>query len=236
MRYSLALILVAVFFFNQSIAGNIQKTDSLPNQVVTSKKGYTLTFIVQADVFSPEVQKKMIKAFFKVYPKQVKKYNPDSPREVTFIVDSSYKGVAATFRDAVRFNPDWFAKNPEDIDVVTHEAMHVVQAYRFRRAPSWITEGIADYVRYEFGVNNKKANWTLPDYNPRQSYEDSYRITARFLVWITKHFDSDFVVKLDKQLRSGTYEGDIWKEETGFSLDELWKQYAASPELKLKYK
>lgn len=200
------------------------------------KKGFDLVFINRDSSFSNETKKRLIDAFFEVYPKEVKKYNKNSAKKVTFIIDPSYKGVAATSRAVVRFNPGWFVSHPEDIDVVTHEAMHVVQSYHFGNVPGWLTEGIADYVRYEFGVNNKAGNWTLPDYNPKQSYENSYRITARFLIWIQKHKNKKIVVELDKNMREGTYSDDLWKELTGNTLDELWREYGKNPELKLSYK
>jgi hypothetical protein len=72
-------------------------------------------------------------------------------------------------------------KHPEDLDVVTHEVMHIVQNYDRSTLPGWLTEGIADYVRYKYGVDNAGSKWALPYYKAGQSYKNSYRITARFL-------------------------------------------------------
>lgn len=201
-----------------------------------TKKGFTLIFINKDSTFNPEVKTNLVKTFFKVYPKEAKRFNPATARKVTFIIDPKYKGVAATGNTVVRFNPEWFRKHPEDIDVVTHEAMHIVQHYRSRHVPGWLTEGIADYVRYEYGVNNKAAGWTLTDYNPKQSYKNAYRITARFLVWVQKHYNKSIVDKLDSAARDGSYKEDLWKEWTGKTPDELWEAYGKNPQLKLRYK
>jgi len=105
--------------------------------------------------------------------------------------------------------------------------MHVVQAYK-RHVPGWVTEGIADYVRYKFGVDNEGAGWKLPAFSPVHSYRDSYRITARFFNWIEENIKKGFVVALDSRARAGQYNAAVWKEITGKTLDELWQEYAAS--------
>jgi hypothetical protein len=191
-----------------------------------TKNGYTLIFVNKDEQFSDEVKKEMIDAYFKVYPKQAKEYNPKTIKKVTFLIDPTYDGVAATADGLTRYNPQWFRKNPHDIDVVTHEVMHITQSYP--GGPGWVTEGIADYVRYTMGVANKEAGWTLPASSPTQHYDNSYRITARFFVWLTKNVRSSIVKDLDKSMRAGTYTDDIWKKLTSKNVDELWAMYSAS--------
>jgi hypothetical protein len=200
-----------------------------------SQKGYTLIFINKDSTFSSHVKKQLIKTFFIVYPKEAERFNRQTAKKVTFIMDPGYKGVAATSGAVTRFDPRWFKKHPKDIDVVTHEVMHIIQDYHSGHAPGWLTEGIADYARYTYGMNNKAADWTLPDYNPRQNYKDAYRVTARFLVWLQKNVSKNIVDKLNAILHSGTYTQDTWKKLTGKSVDELWKMYAKSPALDLHY-
>ncbi len=48
--------------------------------------------------------------------------------------------------------------------------MHIVQNYGRSTRPGWLTEGIADYVRYKYGVDNVGSKWALPDYKAGQSY------------------------------------------------------------------
>jgi hypothetical protein len=197
-------------------------------------KPYTLIFINNDSTFAQTgspVKQRMENTFFEVYPKLAKTYNKKTLKTVTFIIDPNYDGVAATSDGIVRYNPKWMLKAPTDIDVVTHEVMHIVQDYGNTNGPGWLTEGIADYVRYKFGVDNAGANWKLPAYKTGQSYTNSYRITARFLAWIEKNYKADLVKNLDSALRMHTYTDDIWKQQTGKTLDELWNTYITNPTL-----
>ena len=196
-----------------------------------TKNGYTLIWINKDKNFSPALKERLVAAYFTNYPKLAKKYNRNTIKKVSFVIDPDYKGVAATVGGIVRYSPAWFAKNPGDIDVVTHEVMHIVQAYPDGAGPWWITEGIADFVRFDNGIDNTGANWTLPDYSDKQKYTDSYRVTARFLYWINKHVKKDFVKKLDAAMRSKSYRDDFWKTQTGQTIDELWAAYSQNPKI-----
>ncbi|RYG28596.1 MAG: secretory protein, partial [Chitinophagaceae bacterium] len=111
-----------------------------------------------------------------------------------------------------------------------HEVMHIVQSYN-DGGEGWLTEGIADYVRFKFGVNNEKGNWSLPAFKQTQSYTNSYRVTARFLVWLEKHVRKSIVNEMDAASREGKYTPGLWKQLTGKTVDELWSDYAANPEI-----
>jgi len=194
------------------------------------RAGYELVFVNDDPQLDPTVRARLIDAFFTVYPKEVAAYNPAALTRVTFHIDPSYDGVAATDAGVVRFNPAWFHKHPNDIDVVTHEVMHIVQAYPPDGGPGWVTEGIADYVRYRFGVDNAGAGWSLPDVTPAHHYTTSYRVTARFLVWLEARHPG-LVKALDAAMRTSTYSAELWARETGQTVDELWAAYVADPAL-----
>lgn len=196
-----------------------------------TKGGYTLIWINKDKDFNPALKERLVATYFTNYPKLAKKYNKKTRKKVSFVIDPDYKGVAATAGGIVRYSPGWFAKNPGDIDVVTHEVMHIVQAYPDGAGPWWITEGIADFVRFDNGIDNAGANWKLPDYNEKQKYTDSYRITARFFYWIEKHVKGGLVKKLDAAMRSKTYNDHFWKEQTGKTIDELWADYSQNPSI-----
>ena len=195
------------------------------------KDGYTLIFITKDSAFDVKVKQRMIDAFFTVYPRQARRFNPAALKNVAFIVDTAYKGIAATSNGTVRYNPKWFHNHPGDIDVVTHEVMHIVQAYPSGAGPGWLTEGIADYARHIYGVDNAGGNWSLTPFSPSHSYTNSYRITARFLVWLEKNISSMIVDELDGAMRSKTYSKETWKQLTGKTVDELWEDYSHRPEL-----
>lgn len=199
------------------------------------RQGYTLYIVNKEPSFSPETRQRMIDAFFTVYPEEANRFNKHTLTHVTFVIDPTYKGVAETGGGVSRYNPAWLKSHPEDIDVVTHEVMHIVQNYR-GDGPGWLTEGIADYVRYTYGVNNARGAWTLPDYRPSQSYTNAYRVTARFLLWVEKNKDPHIVDELDAAMRGGDYAPALWVKLTGSTVDDLWGQYAAAPALTLTYK
>ena len=194
------------------------------------ENGLTLVFTNDDPKFDPAEREKLAKAFFVVYPEMMKEFNPKASKKVKFAIETKFRGVAATSGNTIHANPRWFQQNPEDIDVITHEGMHVVQAYK-QWDPAWLREGIADYARAKFGVNNGPANWTMPDYNPKQNYTDAYRVTARFLVWLEKHAKPGIVVALDQSMREGKYSAETWKQLTGKSVDELWADYGKNPVL-----
>ena len=216
---TISLIVVAFFcVFSFSIKVTAQE--------VLKKKGYTLTFDGNDPSLDRDLKQKLIETFFKVYPKLSKEYNKKTSREVRFFVDTAYKGVAATGGGRVVFSASYMQKHPTDIDVVTHEVMHIVQNYGRSGGPGWLTEGIADYARYKFGVSNEAAKWALPAYKQGQSYTNSYRITAAFLNWLENHEYKGIVKTLDSKLRDHTFTSQSWKDITGKTLDELWADYA----------
>ena len=200
-------------------------------QEVIKKKGYTLTFESNYAALDPKLKSRMIETFFEVYPKLAKEYNLATLKEVKFFVDTAYKGVAATSNGRVVYASNWMKTHPEDIDVVTHEVMHIVQNYGRSLGPGWLTEGIADFARYKFGVDNPGSKWTLPELKPTHHYKNSYRITARFFAWIENNVKSGTIQEIDKSLRERTYTAEIWKNKTGKDIDELWADYLKSPSI-----
>jgi len=197
-------------------------------QEVIKKKGYTLIFESNHATLDPALKQRMIKTFFTVYPELAKEYNPKTLKEVKFLVDTAYKGVAAASDGRIIYSSNWMDKHPEDIDVVTHEVMHIVQNYGNSVGPGWLTEGIADYARYKFGVDNASAKWALPALKPEHHYKNSYRITAGFFNWIEQHVKKGTIKAVDKSLRDHSYTPEIWEKLTQKDLDGLWADYVKS--------
>jgi basic secretory peptidase family protein len=198
---------------------------------VYARHGYTLKFTDLSKTADQKVVDQLVDTFYVVYPKLAHDFNPQASHTVAFVIDPAYDGVAATDSARTVFNPQWFVKHPADTDVVTHEVMHIVQDYRQNEAPGWLVEGIADYVRYRYGLANAAAGWQLPGYKPTQGYESSYRVTARFFAWLEIHGHEGIVKRLDSQLRAGTYTSGSWTVLAGKDVDALWADYAASPAL-----
>jgi len=220
-------ILLACFIKNAVCA----QAPAVPQTDIVKKGKYTFTFINQDSKLDTALKQRIINTFFTVYPELANAYNKKTAKSVTFIIDTAYKGVAETDNGRVTISSHWMHLHPEDIDVITHEVMHIVQDYGNSVGPGWLTEGIADYVRYKFGVNNAAAGWSLPKYKPTQNYDNAYRITARFLLWTEEKVKPGIVKKLDKALRNHTYNDQTWQQLTGKTVDELWKMYSENPEV-----
>ena len=203
-----------------------------------NKKGYQLVFINKNSDFNPTIQKDLIDTYFTVFPVLVSTFNEETSHEVVFVTDTAYNGVAEASGNRILFSTRYMNAHPTDIDIVTHEGMHLVQGYGYGSGPVWLTEGIADFIRYKYGVDNIGSKWALPEFTTWQNekkYENSYRITARFFEWIEQKIKPGMIMAIDKELRNHTYNNDIWAKLSGKTIDELWNVYSKNPELKLKY-
>jgi len=155
MKPKLTALVVAALAFGSTQAAGLHPAGDHADTI--TREGYTLVFNNLQPDFDTITRRRMIDAFFNVYPKEARRFNAHTAQKVVFSIDPGYDGVAATSGDRVSYNPKWLKDHPEDIDVVTHEVMHIVQAYK-HSVPGWLTEGIADYARYVYGVNNQKGN------------------------------------------------------------------------------
>ena len=144
------------------------------------------------------------------------------PREVRLVFKDEKKGIAYTTGAKITVVADWIRKHPDDFGMVIHELCHVVQSYK--GGVGWLTEGIADYVRY-FKYEPKP---TPPKIGAKAKYTDGYKTSATFLAWIEKSKDKEIIRKLNELLRTGKYKEDVFKEWTGSDLDALWKEFLAS--------
>lgn len=192
------------------------------------REGFTLQVQDLTNRADPAQLERMADTFFAVYPRLVADFNPAAPRTVTFIVDGGYEGVAGTIGDRILFDPEYLAANPADIDVVTHELMHVVQSYPADGGPGWITEGIADYVRDQYGVDNAAARWRLNPPTATQTYTQGYGVTAAFLLWLERNGHPGLVRDLDGVMRQGAYDDAFWSDRAGKPAESLWIDYVAA--------
>lgn len=118
----------------------------------------------------------------------------------------------------------WFKDHPDDVGAMIHETTHIVQRYRGRGNPGWLVEGVADYVRF---FHYEPEN--IGRFNPKTArYDASYRVSARFLAYLVDKYDEDLVLKLNKAMREGSYNDDLFKEFTGKSLADLGEEWRAA--------
>ena len=136
----------------------------------------------------------------------------------------------------INLNIRWFRGElkGEALGAVVHELVHVVQDYRSanrsraNRPPSWLVEGIADYIRwFLYEPQSQGAEITRRNIT-RAQFDSSYRVTGNFLNWVTLNHEEEIVKKLNAAARDGRYDEKLWKEFTGKTLQELgtdWKNY-----------
>lgn len=195
------------------------------------KEGITLIFADRSAGMDARQKQALIHTFFRNYPLFIETFNPKATRTVHFKIDSGYTGVA--YADAgkgsVCYGAGYMRKHPQDVDVVTHEIMHIIQNYP--SGPGWVTEGIADYARHVYGVSNAAAGWALRSPRKEESYINGYGTAARFFVWLERRVKKDIVKKLNAVMRSGKYTDQFWIKETRKNIDSLWAGYMHDPEL-----
>ncbi|SHI40814.1 Peptidase [Rubritalea squalenifaciens DSM 18772] len=146
------------------------------------------------------------------------------PGKCSLLIDKNYKGVAFTTGTKITVSSEWIAKHPEDLGVAVHELVHVVQQYPPGQ-PVWVTEGIADYIRWV--QYEKKKLKELPVANEDKGYTKGYQVTAGFFLWLEKNGGEGIVRKLNAAMRKKQYSDQIFEDVTGTNLDDLWSQYLA---------
>jgi hypothetical protein len=160
-------------------------------------------------------------------------------REVMLQFKTDMKGVPAyAAGNQVSLNAQWFRRElkREARGSVVHELVHVVQSYwgrarlrnpRAERVPGWVTEGIADYVRwFLYEPQSKGAEITNRNWE-KAKHDDSYRTTGNFLDWVIRTSDKELLRHLNAACRDGKYTADLWKERTGKTLEELGAAWRA---------
>jgi Peptidase of plants and bacteria len=161
------------------------------------------------------------------FPQLVKEFDTagHTPAEtVTLIFKKKLDGIAYTLSDRrILISSKWVTRHPDDIGMVIHELMHLVQEYPPSKA-GWLVEGIADYVRYFQFEPDKKSKWRI---NAKSNYKQGYGVTAAFLAWLERTKHPGIVHELNAALRTSMYDNSLFEEITGRTLDDLWAEFAA---------
>lgn len=228
----LLIMIIGSFSCKKSAVSPSKKQIVLVNDSIT-QNGLTLIFINKDTTFQlngDNVRKAYEKTFFIVYPEIMAYFNPDAPKKVTFVIDPTYDGIAATSNATTYFNPGYSLSNPTDLNVIAHEVTHIVQQYTHAGEPGWITEGLADYSKEKFGVPYGFDGWYIPDYQVGDKYTTGYSVIARFIQWAEAKYGRPMAQEIDKEMRAGTYDNDAtWQALTGSTFDQLWDTYTLNP-------
>jgi hypothetical protein len=144
-------------------------------------------------------------------------------RFIRLSLKKSYRGVAAASGRQITGSVKYFKDHPRDVGAMIHETVHIVQHYRGNTNPSWLVEGVADYVRFfKFEPGNLG-----PINANRAYYNQSYRVSAAFLAYLVEKYDPMIIVKLNQSMREGTYKAELFREVTGRNIDDLGKEWRA---------
>jgi hypothetical protein len=140
---------------------------------------------------------------------------------ITMSLKKNYRGVAAAGGGRITGSVKYFKEHPRDVGAMVHETVHIVQRYDHPNIPSWLVEGVADYIRF---FKFEPANLG-PINAQRAHYNQSYRVSAAFLAYLVEKYDRNLVLKLNQNMREGTYKADLFKQLTGKNIDDLGKEW-----------
>lgn len=150
---------------------------------------------------------------------------PESKRIKTLTMHfKKMPGVAHASGGELFFSIEHLERQPDDAaGVGVHELTHIVQGYagNYRGANVWITEGMADYVR--FGVF-EGGRYGFRHDPTTQNYDSSYRITGRFMGWCETQ-KPGLVKALHAAISKGGDGVAAWESFSGEKLPVLWKRY-----------
>ncbi|MEI7922498.1 MAG: basic secretory protein-like protein, partial [Planctomycetota bacterium] len=196
--------------------------------VMAAQEPVSLTISGEVSPLMAPVAGQLTALFYESYPRLIERFEkPDrsAPRHIRLVFDKGLTVPAYCSGAEIHVSVEWLTQHPEDVALLTHELTHAVQAYP-PKGPSWMTEGIADYARLIYGPK-VQPSWALPArLTQKQSYRNSYRITARFLQWLDEKHPGT-VDKLHRLMQEGTFKLEAFQTVTGKTADELWQECVA---------
>lgn len=170
-----------------------------------------------------EAAKGLVESWFPIVTSMLSTHEYSVPEEIRLVIRKEISAPAFASGSTITINGKWITQRPDDLGMVVHELVHVVQRYpNSRTKPGWLVEGIADYIRwwrYEPEAPRPRINVE------RANYSDSYRTTAYWLAWVSKKYDMRLVPALDLALRSREDPMPIFEKMTGKSPESLWKEF-----------
>ena len=131
---------------------------------------------------------------------------------------------AFTEGDTITINLSDILAHPDDTGRVAHELTHVVQAFP-RPNIQWLTEGIADYMRYYVLLPQDPRRAFDAD---RTTYQAGYQPAAALLDWVERTNGAGSVRRVNAAMRDGG-DGELELYRiTGAMPLTLWRGYLRS--------
>ena len=137
---------------------------------------------------------------------------------IVYRTGTGVTGVAATGGGQMEVNSAYARKYPNDTGLTVHEVAHAIQA---GTSPGWLTEAVADYIRW---IKYEPGNFTYK-IDPSQDVRQPYRAGAVFLAWCELHYDRKLVTKLNDDARFGRYNDNLFLKYTGKDVQTLGKEF-----------
>lgn len=149
------------------------------------------------------------------------------PQEIRIVLKPDIGAPAYASGNTITIDSNWVASRPDDLGIVIHEMVHVIQAYPGSdHKPWWLVEGIADYIRwwrYEPELHTGTGRTRI---NPeRDNYDNGYRITGMWLAWCSRKYDMRLVPALDLAMRRREDPVPLFEQITGKSPEQLWEEF-----------
>lgn len=174
---------------------------------------------------------RMRDSYFRYYPSIIGwlGLSPDgTPKDIIVTFRSDLKHPARATGNLIEVSVPHLRRDPSEAEgLFVHELSHVIQAYK-PGAPSWFTEGSADYVRFRAFPTSTWAQQSRKHQTARDQPFGHYWKSAAFLMWMEETHRKTIVQEMSVHCRNGTYRPALWQELTGSDLDALAKQYAES--------
>lgn len=123
----------------------------------------------------------------------------------------------------ITVNADWIARQPNDRGLAIHELVHTIQ--RYGGGPMWVTEGLADYIRY---YHYEPGSWRARFNINKAHYTRGYQPTAAFFAWIEREHDPLVIRKLHRAMVERSYRDELFEQATGKPLARLWDDFVAA--------
>jgi len=123
----------------------------------------------------------------------------------------------------IELSAEYLAQRPQEKNVVIHEMVHVAQSYTnvSPLPPSWVIEGMADYVTHTLGFS---YDWTHPTCQGGLHYTQGYWCGSAFFSFLEKTYDSALVFKLNMDIKANRYSDSLFDRYTGKNLEKLWQE------------